>query len=207
MTSKPEEMTLFEAIYTTRGIRKFKPDPVSDDVLKNVLEAAVQAPSGGNRQPWRFIVIRTPEGKRKVSELAVKAARAQASMTGRGDAGNIEFQESLSGVPVIIIACALRSPMPAPSDVGPHGRTFPAVQNLLLAARAHGLGGIITTGFRYAEDEFKEALHIPDDVDSTTLIPLGYPAGDAPDERHGRKTRKPIKEVFFGESWGAPLDL
>jgi nitroreductase len=206
MTSKPEAMTLLDAIYTTRGIQKFKTDPVPDNVLRKVLEAAFQAPSGGNRQPWRFIVIRSPEVKHTLSELAIQAAKEQAAMSGR-EMGSTEFQESLASVPVIIIACALRSPLPPPSNVGPHGRTFPALQNLLLASHAYGLGGSITTGFRYADAAFKKVLGIPDDVDTTALVPMGYPAGNGPDGHHGRKTRKSIEEVAFAESWGATLNL
>ena len=207
MTTKPEGMTLIDAIYTMRGIRKFKPDPVPDGVLKKVLEAAVQAPNGGNYQRWRFIVVRSAEGKRKVSELAVKAAGIEAGVRGREGVVRTEFQESLITVPVIIIVTSLASNMPPAANVGPHGRTFPAVQNLLLAASAYGLGGCITTSFRYADAEIKKALRIPADVDTTTLVPLGYPTGDAPDGRHGLKTRKPVEEVAFDETWGTPLLL
>ena len=209
------EIGLFEAMYTMRAIRKFKPDPVPDDVLRRVLEAAGQAPSGGNRQPWRFMVIRSKEGKKKVSELALLAQqRAEDARSTGADrrpspapgaaGGGGTFAESLVDVPVIIIVCAQRPVSEGPWSVGPFGQTYPAVENLLLAARALGLGGTITTGYRWMEDEVKEWLGLPSNIDSTCLIPLGYPLG-TDGQRHGKKSRKPVEELAYEEHWGKAI--
>ena len=211
------EMGLFEAMYTMRAIRKFKPDPVPDDVLRQVLEAAGQAPSGGNRQPWRFIVIRSKEGKKQMSEIALQAQqraeearrtgadRRPVPVPGTGGGGG-SFAEMLADVPVIVIVCAQRPASEGPWTVGPFGQTYPAVQNLLLAARALGLGGTITTGYRWMESEVKEWLGLPEGIDSTCLVPLGYPLG-TDGERHGKKTRKHIEELVYEEHWGQPISF
>ena len=199
-----------------RAIREFKPDPVPDALLRRVLEAAGQAPSGGNRQPWRWVVIRSAEGKRKVSELVAQAAEraAEGRRTGQdrrtppsaSAAGSDAFADMLLGVPVIVIACAQRPASEGPWSVGPFGQTYPAVQNLLLAARGVGLGGTITTGFRWMEAEFRELLGLPDDIEPTCLIPLGYPAGEGR-EHHGRKSRQPIEELAHEERWGGSISF
>ena len=201
---------------TMRAIREFKPDPVPDALLRRVLEAAGQAPSGGNRQPWRWVVIRSAEGKRKVSELVAQAAEraAEGRRTGQdrptpasaSAAGSDAFADMLLGVPVIVIACAQRPASEGPWSVGPFGQTYPAVQNLLLAARGVGLGGTITTGFRWMEAEFRELLGLPDDIEPTCLIPLGYPAGEGR-EHHGRKSRQPIEELAHEERWGGSISF
>ena len=199
---------IFEVMYTMRAVRKFKPDPVPDDVLRKVLEAAGQAPSGGNRQPWRFVVIRSPEAKRKISELAVEAVHRATNGPGGAQAGSAppstEFQESLAAVPVIIIVCAQQPAAAGPWSVGPFGQVFPAVENLLLAARAYGLGGTITTGYRWMEDELKAYLGLPEELDTATLIPLGYP-DESRGERHGKKSRRPIEELACENHWGQPI--
>ena len=190
-----EEMGLFEAIYTTRAIRRFRPDPVPDELLHQVLAAAGQAPSGGNRQPWRFIVIRSAEGRAAIERLHAEAAA-------RGLVG----EQSWSNAPVLIIVCAQQPARTGAHTVGPFGQTYPAVENLLLAARALGLGTSITTSFKYADTEVRALLGIPDGYDTTCLLPLGYP-DEAAGERHGKKSRQPVRELAFDGHWGTPLDL
>ena len=213
MTSE-DTLGLFEALYTTRAIRRFKPDPVPNDVLRRVLDAAGQAPSGGNRQPWRWLVIRGDEGRTKVSELVARAGEraAEARRTGQdrrpappsAAAPGDDFASHLKSVPVIVIACAQANVSQGPFSVGPFGQTYPGIQNLLLAARGVGLGGTITTSFRWCLDEFRDYLGLPEGIEPTCLIPLGYPAGTG-GERHGPKSRVPIDEVTFEERWGQPV--
>ena len=216
MTEQEGGIGLFEAIYTMRAIRKFKPDPVPGALLRKVIEAAGQAPSGGNRQPWRWVVIRSAEGKRAVSDLVqqgnAKAAEARAAGQDRRPtpaptaAPGPDFAESLADAPVIVIACAQTPASQGPWSVGPFGQTFPGIENLLLAARGVGLGGSITTSFRWMAAEFKEWLGLPDDMEPTCLIPLGYPLGEE-GERHGPKTRRPIEELTHEERWGGAISF
>lgn len=211
VASSNDSIGLFEAISTTRAIRDFRPDPVPDDLLRRVLELAGQAPSGGNRQPWRWVIIRSTEGKRKVSELVRQASQraAQAATSGQtlttpassSAAGSDDFANMLLGVPVIVIVCARRPASEGPWSVGPFGQTYPAVQNLLLAARGLGLGGTITTNFRWMMDEFRIYLRLPDEIEPTCLIPLGYPLG-AGRNQHGTKSRQPLEELAYEEHWG-----
>ena len=122
------------------------------------------------------------------------------------EAGVGGFAEMLADVPVVIIVCAQRPVSEGPWTVGPFGQTYPAIQNLLLAACALGLGGTITTGYRWMEPEIKEWLGLPEGIDSTCLIPLGYPLGTG-GERHGKKTRKPIEELVYEEHWGQTISF
>lgn len=204
-------MGLFEAIYSMRAIRQFTSDPVPGTLLRTVLAAAGQAPSGGNRQPWKFIVVRSPAGKRKVSELVIAAEGKAEEARARGQdrrprptgsaAAAPAFSALLAHVPAIIIVCAVKPASEGPWSVGPFGQTYPAVQNLLLALRGVGLGGTITTGFRWQEKEFREYLALPDNLEPTCLIPVGFPI-DKGKERHGKKTRLPVEETTFEERHG-----
>ena len=194
------EVGLFEAIYTARSIRALKPDPVPDELVRRILEAACQAPSGSNSQPWRFVVIRSPEGKRQLDKLVFQAEQLRA-----GGQGVSAVRQSLADVPVIVLVCADRAKSSwPPSVVGIFGQTFPAVQNLLLAARAFGLGGNMTTSYRWMEAEIKAHLGVPDDMDTVVLVPLGYP-DESRGARHGKKTRLPLNAVAYEERWGESL--
>jgi nitroreductase len=211
-----EQIGLFDAMYTMRAIREFKPDPIPDATLKQVLSAAGQAPSGGNRQPWKFIVIRSTEGKGKIAEMiatmqeraaAERAAAGRPNATPTGTAAPApDFPGLLRSAPAIVIVCAISPASEGPQTVGPFGQTFPAVENLLLAARGLGLGGNITTGFRAMEKEFKAYLNIPDGLTPTCLIPLGYPSG-IDRNKHGKKTRLPVEETTFAEKYGQPISF
>src|SRR5690606_8473404 len=119
--TRDTDVGLFDAIYTTRAIRRFKPDPVPDELLRRVLEAAGQAPSGGNREPWRFFVIRKDEAKEELRELLRNAAEKTGS-----DPANLL---ALTDAPVVIIVCAVEGTVRGPGSVGPFGQTYPAIQN------------------------------------------------------------------------------
>src|SRR3990170_3656462 len=154
---------------TQRAMRRLKPDPVPDELIWKLLDAAVKAPSGGNRQPWNFIVIRDAETKAKIAEWYLESWN-----TAYGP-----FRQA-----------ALASPATA-------GTFSSAVQNLMLAARALGLGTTLTTLHRAHEDEVKQLLGIPDGVETMCLIPVGYPRG-----KFGPTTRIPAEKVTFWEKWG-----
>ena len=209
----PDDFGLFEAIYTTRAIRKFKSDPVLPEVLHKVLEAATQGPSGINRQPWRFVAVLDQDLRRKVAAAHAEGYFSNARVAAREpDESNISDYLALhmDEAPVIILVCGPimrgnRGPTWGASPtvgLGLHAAIFPAVQNLLLAARGLGLGGVLTLNHRPREAALKEAFGIPDDVAVLAVIPLGYPA-----QKHGPKTRMPVEEVAFIDRWGNPAHL
>ncbi len=197
-------MDVFEVINTTRAMRRLKPDPVPDELIWKVLEAAIRAPSGGNRQPWNFIVIRDPDKKKKVAAWYLEAwnatyGAAREAMAADPNAARMfasadHLANHLAEVPVLIIA-AIRGGDTGTSPAGSY--VYPAVQNLMLAARALGLGTTLTTLHRAHEGDVKELLAIPDNVETMALIPLGWPKG-----KFGMGPRRPVEEVAYWDKWG-----
>ncbi len=199
-------MDVFEAIGTLRAMRRLKPDPVSDEDLWKILDAAIKAPSGGNRQPWNFIVVRDPDTKRKLGEYyldtwnkAYVAGAGQAMESDARSARNYRSAEHLAHhlaeAPVLIIATIRKDGLNVGALAG--GSIYPAIQNLMLAARALGLGTTLTTLHKLHEDEVKALLGIPEPVETMALIPLGRPEG-----RFGTPTRLPVEKVVYWEKWG-----
>ena len=201
----PESMGLLEAIYTTRAIRKFTNEPVPPELLRKVLEAATQAPSGINRQPWRFIILENSKTRRKVADLY----RAGYMENRKPDLAEAERNPSvylamhLVEAPVLIVVCGLMPPGNRsridPLLMTPPG-VYAATQNLLLAARAFGLGGTMTTNHRWRESDLRELLGVPEPHEILGIIPLGYPA-----EKHGPKTRQLVERVTFRDYWDIPI--
>ena len=196
----PEGFDLFEAINTQRGIRYFKPDPVPDELITRLLQAAIKAPSGGVRQGWSFVVIRDQETRRKIGDIYRTGAKfvIRPDMTPQqlkvyGAAQHLE--DHIEDVPVLILACIQGDP--ASTTWG--ASIYPAVQNILLAARALGLGSVLTTRHRRFEEEIKQLLGIPEDVVTAALIPIGFPAEGS---RYGPTRRRPLQEVAFNDRWG-----
>ena len=202
------EIGLFEAIYTQRAIRSFKSDPVPEETLRKVIEAATKAPSGGNSQPWAFIVV---QDRKTVSAIAEYAKPGFAQMYERalarakpGDPPPFPrlkpLVDNFEQVPAIVFPCLVRPP----GSTGGGGGTmagasiYPAVQNLLLAARGLGLGAAITGLAMGNQDDVKKLLDVPENVDLVALIPMGFPDT----ERYGKTTRKPVNEVLHWEGWG-----
>ena len=202
----PQEIGLFEAIYTQRAIRQFKPDPVPDDMVRRLIESATRAPSGGNRQPWRFVVIRDAETKRRIGHYYRQAweaayggqSSAPPPIQPRVRASAANLAEHMHQVPVLILACIEHDGSPSTMSRG--SSIYPAVQNLLLAARALGLGSVITTLHKRYEREVKDLLGIPDNVETAALLPIGYPAEGV---RYGATHRTPVEEVTYWERWGS----
>ena len=200
----PEEIGLFEAMYSQRAIREFKPDPVPDELVRRLIEAATKAPSGSNRQDWRFLVIRDSETKWKIGEYYNQArssrygAGAPASnIPARRRAASDYMAEHLQDVPVLILACIQHNG--GPTNMSRGGSIYPAVQNILLAARGLGLGSVITSLHKRYETEIKELLGIPEDVETAALLPIGFPAEGS---RYGPTRRAPVEEVTFYDRWG-----
>jgi len=203
-----DAFNLFEAINTNRAIRRFRSDPVPDELLQRVLDAATRAPSGTNRQNWRFLVLRDPSVRAAIGALygqgfrevytPERIAQAPAGQQARVLGSAAYLAEHMGDeAPVLILACLENTPgSPPPSQSG-GASIYPSVQNLMLAARALGLGTCLTTLHIRHEAEVKTLLGIPDHVDTYALIPLGWPA--AP---FGPLTRRPIEEVTFFDRWG-----
>ena len=195
-----ESIDLFEAIDTQRAIRRFKPDPVPDELITRLLQAAIKAPSGGVRQGWSFIVIRDRETKRKIGELYRAGDRFSitSDLTGqvRRVYGAAQYLEDhMEDVPVFILACIQANE----NSSFPGSSIYPAVQNILLAARGLGLGSCLTTRQMRFEEEIKQLLNIPEDVATAALLPIGFPAEGV---RYGPTRRKALEEVAFDDSWG-----
>ncbi|MGE3911979.1 MAG: nitroreductase family protein [Chloroflexota bacterium] len=213
-----ETIGLLEGMSTTRSIRRFTPDPIPDGLLRQVLEAATWAPSGTNAQNWRLLVVKDAEKRRRIGELYGEAFKqfypadrletetdpARKRLLG----GAVYLAETMgTEPPVLVLFCRDNPTAGAPAAAAANARpwtrgssVYPSVQNLLLAARAVGLGGCLTTIHLRYEDEIKALLDIPDDVDTYALVPLGYPR-----DRFGPLRRRPVEEVTHLDSWGEPL--
>src|ERR1700716_1284306 len=177
---------LFEIMRTTRSMRRLKPDRVPAELIRKILEAGVSAPSGGNMQRWRFLVIRDPKIKQTVGAYykrawdEVVAPRYRAGESPHG-LGRDQFLRTIAAAehlaahiheaPIWIVAC-LQGVAPTRTA---GASIYPAVQNMLLAARALGLGATLTTLYLHFEREVEAALGLPADVHSYALVPIGYP--------------------------------
>ena len=192
-------MDVFEAIRTTRAMRRLDPDkPVSDEDLWTIIEAATKAPSGGNGQPMRWLVVKDAERRAQLGEIYRKSwapvaemyrARTSAEDTTTTRVLNSadHLGEHMGEAPVLIL--------PA-SKGGDPASVYPGVQNLFLAARALGLGTTLTTVHKLFEQEVRDVLGIPEDVATYALIPVGYPTG-----KWGEAQRRPVEEVTYWDGW------
>ena len=188
------EPTFFDVVRSQRGVRFYRPDPVSQEDVDRILRAAVRAPSAANRQPWVFIVIRDREVKRSIGELYPKRTSQDRPPPASG-----HFSREMEQVPVIIVACVDISDRANGFDFPRAASIYPAVQNLLLAAAALGLGTRLTIPFQDSPAKLTELLGIPEGYAMAALIPLGYPA--EPDHLGG-SIRPPIADVTFNDRWG-----
>ena len=202
-----QDMTLSEAIHSQRATRHFSDRPVSEADLDTILNAAIRAPSGGNRQPWRFLVIRDREIKRQLGEWYLDAWMASVEESMRSQEAyrsGEDLAKGMADIPVVMLVCIDKSVgLSGPLAVTQGSSVYPAVQNLLLTARSLGLGTVLTTLHTLHEREIKDLLHIPDNVDTAALIPLGYPAEG---ERFGGSRRRPVEEVTYFDRWGVVRD-
>ena len=214
---RAEPVSLYEGLLSTRAIRRYRDEPVPDEALRDILFAATRAPSGSNRQPFRFVVLTNgpvaAEAKRLIGEGArrIWAAKREADGydTGSGmDAASPKarmartmqhYVDTYESAPVLVLACYVR--YRGHKAISDGASVYPACQNLLLAARALGYGGVMTGWHFAAEPELRALLHIPDEVELVATITLGRPQG-----RHGPVRRRPLPELVFGEQWGQPPD-
>ena len=179
---------------TQRAIRKFDDRPVDDPLIEQVLSMAAHAPSARNVQPWRFVVIRERETKQKLGTLFDELG---SQLYGGGAPDRTPWQD----VPVLIAICSEYAFGTSESGVAALGASiYPAVQNLLLAAHALGLGSVLTTRWKAREAEVRPLIGLPESMAIHAIIPLGWP-----DRKYGRNHRRPVGEVTyrerFGEAW------
>ena len=176
-----------------RAVRNFDLSrPVDDALIEELLRAAIRAPNGGNRQQWRFIVVR--EGEPKAQIASIYDGLVVQFMGGRPSG-----QTPWRNVPVLIAVCT-ESPDPGMPVVGGSAATaFPAVQNLLLAAQALGLGSVLTTMWKQREAEVNAALGLPPGAEVHAILPIGWP-----ERKYGRNKRRPFNEVTSRDRYGQP---
>jgi nitroreductase len=216
-------MDLFEAMRCAPTSRRFKPDPVPRELLVQALDAARFAPSGGNRQGWRVVLVEDRTRREALRDLYLAPWRAYLERTGaariladpgaldpasvRGVRRADEYAERLDEVPVHLVVgvrlsdlAVTDAELPRQSIVG-GASVYPFVQNLLLALRAQGLGAALTTLLVPAEAEVKRLLEIPEEIALAAHIGVGYRADPWPT----RLARRPVAEFAFRERYGEPL--
>ncbi|MDX3662063.1 nitroreductase family protein [Streptomyces sp. ID05-26A] len=199
-------MDALEAIMTTRAIRRFTDEPVSEDDVWTCLRAAQQAPSGGNVQPTRYLVVTDAETRTEVGKLYRSAFTRYSEMAPeRTDAVGLRIGRSanhladtLASVPVIVFFLMPRLPSLVDGiDIGPvHASVYPAVQNFCLAARALGLGTTLTTVIRVHHAEALELLGVPEKWEIAAMVPLGHPA-----EKFSVAQRRDVSKVTSFNRW------
>ncbi|MBN9491856.1 nitroreductase family protein [bacterium] len=204
------ESDFFEVIGTQRAMRRLKTDPVPEEYIKKIIWAATRAPSGGNTQGWRFLVV-TDDAKKQQIQQWYNESWQKMLDSGYGHRPDLPEAERDSNdrvmksatylarhmheAPVLIFACAL---MQGPNrEITSGSSIYPAIQNLMLAARALGLGTALTTVHRAHQDEIRTLLGIPETVETAALIPVGWPKG-----KFGSGFRKPVEDVTYWDSWG-----
>lgn len=204
---------LLEGLCTTRAIRRYRPDPVPDDLLRDVLFAATRAPSGSNRQNFRFVVLRDGETAAEAKRIIAEGAQAiwgEKRQTDGYDSGSgvvadspkarmahtmQRYVQEFASVPVLLLPCFTRH---RAANVMEGASVYPACQNVLLAARAVGLGGVLTGFHAPVEPQIRTLLQIPDEVVIAATITLGFPEGN-----HGPVRRRPMAELVYEGSWGS----
>ena len=207
-------MDFFEVVHTQRSIRKFKPDPVPEEDIWAVLDAAIRAPSGSNLQPWGWVVVRDAAKRRAISD----AVRTHFESMGRFEQiarsaeslddpsrrltlrRAVEFFKDAGAAPVIIIPCLVNvsSPTDDPQHLLAGSSIYGAVQNMMLAARAKGIGTVLTTFQPMIDGTLRERLGIPPEAVPACIVPMGYPD----EQRFGPTTRKPVETVVHWDAWG-----
>ena len=222
------EMGLFETIHSSRALRRFKPDPVPDDVLVRILDAAIRAPSAGNGQNWLFVVVKSRDQRQRIGKIYRRAGAMVADFYRRvGRPSHMDekqyemltnsgfyLHEHLAEAPILLLACLrLEAPvdtlmqLPRETQLAmmnsfpwmAGASIYPAVQNIILACRALGLGTCLTTNHMLLEDEVKQVIGLPAEYRTFALLPIGYPIN-----KFGPVNRRPLREVVAVDRFGEP---
>ena len=209
-------MDVFEALYTTRAMRRVKEDPIPDEIIKSMSDSAIRAPSGSNRQDWRFVAVTDQEVRTQLADIYketwdyyVKSFYNSSSDLGASNLKDKEQIESVrrisnsaswlaenyDKVPLLVLAFSRNDPTGS--------SIYPAIWSLMLAARSHGIGTCLTTVMSFKTEEVYEVLDIPADKGwaLNATITAGYPLG-----KWGVAERKPVEEVTFLNKWGQSPD-
>lgn len=209
--SKLSDVDLFSGLATTRSIRRYRDESIPSADLSAILWAASRAPSGSNRQPFRFLVL--TDGARAVQAKALLGSSFRAGWsekrrndgfdTGSGTRAESpkarqaramqDYVDGFERIPAVVLVCLERYRDRSPYE---GASVYPACQNLLLAARALGYGGVLTMWHLAVEGELRDLLSIPEHVALSACITLGRPAGS-----HGPVRRRPLRELVFDDSW------
>ena len=197
-------------LQTASAVRRYRDEPVDDDTLDRCLRAASWAPSGGNQQPWRFVVLRSERVRAVVSAGARRSwaelQRFYGVSVPQADAHGpksrvlnamAEHMRIGGAAPGLVLFCV--RPQAGATDLQQGASIFPAVQNFLLAARAQGLGAAITLWHTSCEQELRTLVGVPEDWSMAALVTVGWPAGG-----HRTVRRKPLAEVAAVDEWTQP---
>ncbi|MEQ8716294.1 MAG: nitroreductase family protein [Acidimicrobiales bacterium] len=201
-------MDTLEAMATCRAIRYLRPDPLPDDIVETILHAATRAPSPGNTQEWDFVVVDDADLRRRIGEAVAPNLVPRVEKMPRPDRtarlmldGVEHMARTLAECPVIVFVCgAVKYPPSAPMEKFTWSAVYPAAQNLIVAARALGVGSVFTTIQLNAEPQIREILGIPDEVLIGATIPLGWP-----DAEFGPVRRRPLSDFVHRNGWQGEL--
>lgn len=204
-------MPLEEAMLTQRAVRRVLPDPVDDDIVLRCIELALRAPTGSNGQNWQFVVVKDRGTKATFARRYRQAWRLYGGI-GERVAGDDETMSKIlravqwqvdhfEDIPVVVVPCLVGPlrfvPFPSMAQSSHYGSIYPSVQNLLLAARAVGLGASLITLPLWSTTMARRTLGLPLDVQPVCMVPLGWPRG-----RYGPTTRKPVGKVVHLDRYG-----
>lgn len=201
---------VWEVMRTASAVRRYRDEPVSDEVIESCLRAASWAPSGGNQQPWKFVVLRSSSLRDVITAAARNTWEIMTDFYSislpddRADDPKSRVLRTMAehmtvggAAPVLVLFCV--QPQRGTTELQQGGSIFPAVQNFLLAARAQGLGAAITLWHGSCEDQLRSMVGIPDDWKVATLLTVGWPKGG-----HHAVRRKSLKEVAAIDRWDRP---
>ncbi len=206
-----DQVGLLEGLASTRAIRRYRDEPIPDEVLRDILFAATRGPSGSNRQPFRFLVLSQSDTAQQAKEIIAASARRVWTRKRDNDGydkgtgadpnspkarmGRVmqHYVDNFHKVPCLILPCMIRYRAPTPME---GASIYPAVQNLLLAARALGYGGVITGFHGPVDEQLRSLLNIPQEIFIACTVTLGKPQGG-----HGPVRRRPMSELVFADQW------
>jgi nitroreductase len=225
-----DNFSLFEAIYTARAMRWLKSDPIPPHIIEQVLQAAIRAPNAGNRQNWLFMVVRDPEQRRRIGAIYQKVSRwvlqryqhqgrpasQPAAEYDRMMQGGMHLYDHMGEAPLLLVPCLRIAPFELPDEIPREVQAamraaapwtagasiYPAIQNVILACRALGLGTVLTTNHTIAEEEIKQVLNLPSEYRTFALMPIGYP-----ERNFGPVRRRALSEVAMLDRYGTSFDI
>lgn len=199
---------IYEVMQTQRAVRRWTAEPVPDETIERIIRAATWAPSGSNMQPWGFLVIRDAALRERIAEAIRESFKAFSGRLPDPDTiedptqrrmirGALNLFDNFAAAPVLIIPCLVAAQSPAPDGLLAGSSIYPSIQNLMLAARAEGLGTVLTTPQDGIMDLLRSELGIPEEARPVAMIPMGWP-----DVNFGPVTRRPLAEFLHWERWG-----